>query len=88
MLCVFYVFVPIVGFVAVFISLLFILFVTVHRIINFLVNLHWEWDSKYPDSDFDTACTCIKSAFDATLCCSIPFSKPFHCLDACLGGQG
>ena len=76
----------VVGFVAVFISLLFIIFVTVHRIINFLVNLLWEWDSKYPDSD--TACTCIKSAFDATLCCSIPFSKPFHCLDACLGGQG
>ena len=86
MLCVFDVFVLIVALVAVFTSLLFILFVTVHHIIHFLVNLHWEWDNKYSDSD--TVCTCIKSAFDAILCCSIPFSKPFHCLAACLGGQG
>ena len=36
-------------FVAVVISLLFILFVTVHRKTNFLVNLYW--DNKYSDSD-------------------------------------
>ena len=37
------------AFVAVFISLLFILFLTVHRKTNFLVNLYW--DSNYSDSD-------------------------------------
>ena len=38
--------------VAVFISLLFILFVTVHRKTNFLVNVYW--DNTYSDSDSDT----------------------------------
>ena len=37
------------AFVAVFISLLFILFDTVHCKTNFLVNLYWE--NKYSDSD-------------------------------------
>ena len=37
------------AFVGVFICLLFILFVTVHRKTNFLVNLYW--DNKDSDSD-------------------------------------
>ena len=42
------------AFDEVFISLLFILFVTVHRKTNFLVNLYWE--NKYSDSDFFNIC--------------------------------
>ena len=45
MLCLFGVFL---AFVAVLISLLFTLFVAVHRMTNFLVNLFW--DNKYSDS--------------------------------------
>ena len=37
------------AFVAVFVSLLFILIVTVHRKTNVIVNVYW--DSKYSDSD-------------------------------------
>ena len=39
------------AFVGVFISLSFILFVTVHRDTNFPVNLYW--DNRYSDSDND-----------------------------------
>ena len=37
------------AFIIVFISLLFILFLTVYRKTNFFVNLYW--DNKYSDSD-------------------------------------
>ena len=40
------------AFVAVFVSLWFILFVTAHRKTNFLVNLYW--DNKISDSDCDS----------------------------------
>ena len=39
------------AFVAVFVNLFFILFVTVHRQTNFFVNVYW--DNKYSDSDSD-----------------------------------
>ena len=39
------------AFVAVFISMLFILFVTVHHQTNFLVNLYW--DNKDSESHYD-----------------------------------
>ena len=42
------------AFVGVFISLLLILFVTVHRDTKFPVNLYW--DIRYSDSDNDEAC--------------------------------
>ena len=42
----------ILAFVAMFISLLFILFVSVHCKTNVLVNLYW--DDKYADSDADS----------------------------------
>ena len=50
-------------FVAVFISLLFNLFVTVHRKTNFLANLYW--DNKYSDSD----CCQDTDEVSVVLCC-------------------
>ena len=54
------------AFVALFLSQLFILFVTVHRKTNFLVNLYW--DNRYSDSDSSPSSPVTHIRLEVTVC--------------------
>ena len=54
------------AFVALFLSLLFILFVTVHRETHFLVNVYW--DNTYSDSDSSPSSLVTHICLEVTLC--------------------